>query len=319
MLALEIDRLTEIDDSIKDQLKQAGFNSIKDIVIRGPVQVAKSAEIAMEEAESICNKASFLLEQLGVIPNNISEASNNRLTLNKEYIKTGSSDLDSIFGGKGIETGSVTEFYGRSGSGKTQICQTLCVTVQQLCSHNKAMFIDTEGKFRPERIAQIAIARNLDSTKICMNIKYVRTLNSARQESILQNDLPSRLENDSNLKLLVVDSIIGHYRSEYSGPSMVPQRQHRLSKIMHLLQNIAQAYNVAVVITSQVQASFDQIGGSSDKPTGGNVMAHSSTFRIQLRGSNPDRLYAKLIKSPCFPMLDSRFAVDERGITDVEY
>jgi DNA repair protein RadA len=194
MLALEIDRLNGIDDSIKDQLKQAGFNSIKDIVIRGPVQVAKSAEIAMEEAESICNKASFLLEQLGVIPNNISEASNNRLTLNKEYIKTGSSDLDSIFGGKGIETGSVTEFYGRSGSGKTQICQTLCVTVQQLCSHNKAMFIDTEGKFRPERIAQIAIARNLDSTKICMNIKYVRTLNSARQESILQKDLPSQLE-----------------------------------------------------------------------------------------------------------------------------
>jgi hypothetical protein len=29
MLALEIDRLNEIDDSIKDQLKQAGFNSIK--------------------------------------------------------------------------------------------------------------------------------------------------------------------------------------------------------------------------------------------------------------------------------------------------
>ena len=130
MLALEIDRLNEIDDSIKDQLKQAGFKSIKDIVIRGPVQVAKSAEIAMEEAESICNKASFLLEQLGVIPNNISEARNNRLMLNKEYIKTGSPDLDNLFGGKGIETGSVTEFYGRSGSGKSQICQTLCVTGQ---------------------------------------------------------------------------------------------------------------------------------------------------------------------------------------------
>ena len=89
MLALEIDRLNEIDDSIKDQLKQAGFNSIKDIVIRGPVQVAKSAEIAMEEASSICNRASLLLEQLGIIPNSISK-SNNSLTFSKEYIKTGS-------------------------------------------------------------------------------------------------------------------------------------------------------------------------------------------------------------------------------------
>ena len=130
MLALEIDRLNEIDDSIKDQLKQAGFNSIKDIVIRGPVQVAKSAEIAMEEASSICNKASLLLEQLGIIPNNISEVGNNNSTFNKEYIKTGSTDLDSLFGGKGIETGAITEFYGHSGSGKTQICHTLCVTIQ---------------------------------------------------------------------------------------------------------------------------------------------------------------------------------------------
>ena len=120
----------EIDDSVKEQLKQAGFNSIKDIVIRGPVQVAKSAEIEIEEASSICNRASLLLEQLGVIPNNISEVSNNSLTLNKEYIKTGSADLDRLFGSKGIETGAITEFYGPSGSGKTQICHTLCVTVQ---------------------------------------------------------------------------------------------------------------------------------------------------------------------------------------------
>jgi DNA repair protein RadA len=78
MLTLEIDGFNEIDDSVKEQLKQAGFNSIKDIVIRGPVQVAKSAEIEIEEASSICNRASLLLERLGVIPNTISEASNNR-------------------------------------------------------------------------------------------------------------------------------------------------------------------------------------------------------------------------------------------------
>jgi hypothetical protein len=35
MLELEIDRLKEIDGSLKNQLKKAGFNSIKDIVIRG--------------------------------------------------------------------------------------------------------------------------------------------------------------------------------------------------------------------------------------------------------------------------------------------
>jgi DNA repair protein RadA len=135
------------------QLKEAGFNSIKDIVIRGPVEVAKSAQLTLEEAANVCNNASLLLEQQGVIPNNVPEVgnNNNNSISNKEYIKTGSAALDSLFGGKGIETGAITEFYGHSGSGKTQICLSLCVMVQKLHPDNKAIYIDTEGKFRPER------------------------------------------------------------------------------------------------------------------------------------------------------------------------
>ena len=101
MLELEIDRLKEIDGPLKNQLKKAGFNSIKDIVIRGPLEVAKSAELSLGEAARLCNNASLLLEQLGVIPNNISRPSNNNSATNKEYIKTGSVELDRLFGGKG--------------------------------------------------------------------------------------------------------------------------------------------------------------------------------------------------------------------------
>lgn len=251
MLTLEIDGFNEIDHLVKEQLKQAGFNSIKDIVIRGPVQVAKIAEIEIEEASSICNRASLLLEQLGVIPNNISEASNNRLSLNKEYIKTGSAELDILFGNKGIETGAVTEFYGPSGRGKTQVCHTLCVTVQQLHPDNKAIYIDTEGKFRPERIAQVAKEKGRDYRKVLSNIRSARTLNSSRLETILRQECSSHIAKERNMKLLVVDSITSHYRAEYAGYSMLSQRQHQLNKIMNLLQNMAQAhleFNYVVLI-----------------------------------------------------------------------
>src|SRR5215203_5393300 len=153
MLELEIDRLKEIDGSLKDQLKEAGLNSIKDIIIRGPVEVAKSAKISLGDAARVCNVASLLLERLGVIPNN---ACNNNSTTNKEYIKTGSVELDRLLGGKGVETGAITELYGHSGSGKTQTCLSLCVMVQQLHPDNKSIYIDTEGKFRPERLSRIA-------------------------------------------------------------------------------------------------------------------------------------------------------------------
>ena len=301
------------------QLKEAGFNSIKDIVIRGPVEVAKSAQLTLEEAANVCNNASLLLEQQGVIPNNVPEVgnNNNNSTSNKEYIKTGSAALDSLFGGKGIETGAITEFYGHSGSGKTQICLSLCVMVQKLHPDNKAIYIDTEGKFRPERIAEIAHKKEMDVGKSLHNIKVAPVLNSARLETLIQQDCSSAIAIDPQVKLLVVDSVISLYRAEYSDRSMLSQRQHQLLKIMRVLQNIAQAYNIAVVITNQIQTSPNELMNNSDKPIGGNVMAHSSTFRIQLRGSNPGKMWAKLMSSPCYPQGDIRFSINDMGIIDV--
>lgn len=55
----------------------------------------------------------------------------------------------------GMETGSITELYGEYRTGKTQLCHTLCVIcqlpIEQGGGEGKAMYIDTEGTFRPER------------------------------------------------------------------------------------------------------------------------------------------------------------------------
>ena len=63
-----------------------------------------------------------------------------------------------------METGSITEMYGEFRTGKTQLCHTLCVTCQlpvdQGGGEGKAMYIDTEGTFRPTRLVQIAEVRN---------------------------------------------------------------------------------------------------------------------------------------------------------------
>ena len=59
-----------------------------------------------------------------------------------------------------METGSITELYGEFRTGKTQLCHTLCVIcqlpIEQGGGEGKAMYIDTEGTFRPERLAQIS-------------------------------------------------------------------------------------------------------------------------------------------------------------------
>lgn len=315
MLELEIDRLEEIDGSLKDQLKEAGFKSIKDIVIRGPIEITKSAQLTLEEATRLCSNASLLLEQFGVIPNNISKSDNKNSTARKEYIKTGSVELDRLLGGKGVETGAITELYGSSCSGKTQICLSLCVMVQKLHPDNKAIYLDT-GKFRPERLYQIAQKKGLSSDRYLQNVRHVRVHNTARLETVIQQDCCSEIDKDSDVKLLVVDSIISLYRAEYGERSMLSQRQHQLLKVMHVLKNIADVHNIVVVITNQIQTTPNEWTGNSDIPLGGNVLAHTSTFRIRLSGSNPDNMWATMVSSPCYPQDVISFAIDESGIVD---
>ncbi len=71
------------------------------------------------------------------------------LLLTSERLTTGSKNLDDLFGGGGIETGAVTQLYGAPGSGKTQLCYTLCT---MLPSEFKAISIDTQSTFLQERI-----------------------------------------------------------------------------------------------------------------------------------------------------------------------
>jgi len=96
---------------------------------------------------------------------------------NVQYISTGCKALDDLLGG-GIETQAVTEFVGEFGAGKTQLCHQLCVMVQLPLEKGglnaKAVYIDTEGTFRPERIIQIAEYRELDPRQALRNIIYAR-------------------------------------------------------------------------------------------------------------------------------------------------
>jgi DNA repair protein RadA len=168
-----------------------------------------------------------------------------------ERISTGSINIDDILCG-GIETKAVTEFYGAPNSGKTQLCHTMCAIVPQDKSEGgvsgKSIYIDTEGTFRTERIATIAKARGFDLPMTIDRILTVQAEDSDQQERIV-DDIDSLLKAE-RYKLLVVDSPVTHYRSEYIGRANLPERQQRLYKFMRRLVEIARTYNIAVVVTN---------------------------------------------------------------------
>lgn len=88
----------------------------------------------------------------------------------------------------GIETGAITELFGEFRTGKTQLCHTLCVTCQLPISQGggegKALYIDTEGTFRPERLAPIAERFGLNPDDVMDNVAYARAYNTDHQSTV---------------------------------------------------------------------------------------------------------------------------------------
>jgi DNA repair protein RadA len=312
----DIDTLEEIGPATKTSLKEAGFRSIRDLVIRGPSDIAEATGIAIEKCTLLCNRAREILEDIGVFDKPFITANQIYEKRKSEYrITTGSKNLDELLGG-GIETRAITELYGEYGTGKTQICHTLCITAQQdenEYDKSRALYVDTENTFRPERIASIASARKIDPKIALENVIVAKAYNSSHQEVIIQES--PNVINLHNINIMIVDSIVSHYRAEFLGRSVLAERQQRINRLLHILLRIAETCKVAVVITNQIQSSPDAIFGDPNKATGGNVMAHTSTYRLYLKKAGKNRI-ARMVDSPYHSEREVLFVLNEQGIGD---
>ena len=313
---LALSKIEEIGPATEKRLKEAGFRSIRDLLVRGPVDIAEVTGMEMDDSVEICNRARLILEELGIIDKSFVTATS-LFSKRRDRISTGSKSFDDLLAG-GMETKAVTEVYGEFGTGKTQLCHTLCMMVQQSELAGgldaKALYIDTENTFRPERIVSIAEARGFDPHKSLENVIVAKAYNSAHQELIIEE--AGAVIEENNVRLLIVDSAVAHYRAEFLGRATLSERQQRLNKFMHILVRIADTYESAVLVTNQIQASPDAYFGDTVRPTGGNVVAHTSTYRIYLKRSGKNRI-ARMVDSPYHAEREIMFTLTDRGISDV--
>jgi DNA repair protein RadA len=296
------------------KLRRAGYTTIEAVAFAPVKELAKRGEMGADTAF----KANMLAREL-VDPGYVSALEILERRKNMKKCTTGSMLLNSILGG-GIETGAITEFIGEYGTGKTQICYTLSVTAQRPVVEGgldgKVAVIDTEGTFIPKRITQIAEARGYDPQEVLKNILIARAYNSDHQIILIEN-LPE-LCYEKGIKLVIVDSMIGHFRGEYIGRENLSERQQKLGRCLHSLLRLAEAFNLSVVITNQVQATPSVAYGDPNKPTGGHVMAHACTHRVYIRKGKGNTRLARVIDSPSLPEVKVRIALTEKGVEDAE-
>ncbi|MBI5635401.1 DNA repair and recombination protein RadA [Candidatus Micrarchaeota archaeon] len=170
--------------------------------------------------------------------------------------------------------------------------------------------------FRPERIQQIARASGLDPEKVLENIQVARSYNSDHQMLLVEK--ADNMIKEKNIKLIIIDSLMSAFRSDYMGRGTLAPRQQNLNKHLHSLQRLADIHNIAVYLTNQVMDRPDIMFGDPTAPVGGNIVAHQATYRVYLRRSKETRRIAKLVDSPSLPDGECIFTVTENGIGDVE-
>ena len=305
--------LPGVGDATLRKLKEAGIVSIRTLAMYPLRTLTNEVGLGIKTAEKLV-KAAQDVEKMGF--KSADRIWEKRKLLN--MLTTGSHNFDELLRG-GIEPGALTELYGEYRTGKTQLAHQLCVNVQLQYEvgglEGNALYIDSEGTFRPERIIQMASALDLDYNEVLKKITVGRAYNSDHQILLIRE--ASKIIEEKNIKLIIVDSLIGHFRSEYIGRGTLATRQQILNTHIHDLLRLSEVHEeLAVVFTNQVSSKPDVFYGNPTIHTGGHIVAHGSTIRIFLRKGKGEQRVAKVVDAPNIPESDTVFTITEDGIKD---
>ena len=298
------------------KLEAAGIYDLMGVAVLTPAQLSDTAGMSETVARKAIQASRSMME-MGFMSG--LEHEEKRKELN--HITTGSKNIDNLLGGKGIETKSITEAFGAFGSGKTQLALSLAVGVQlpeeQGGANGKAVYIDTEGTFRPSRVREFAEGIGANPEKVLKNILVARAFNSDHQ-MLLLDKVVEMIKDGEPVKLVIIDSLTAHFRAEYSGRGMLADRQQRLNRYLHNLMKVAEQNNLAVYVTNQVMSDPAQMFGDPTKAIGGNIVGHACTYRMYLRRGKKDSRICKLIDSPNLPDNATAFMIETNGLRDIE-
>lgn len=310
---IELEDLTGIGSSTAEKLRRAGINSVRELASMPVRELLERSELGEVKAEEATKSARDI-----VFPKVLTARDFLERRKNMPRLTTGTRNIDGLLDG-GIEPG-VTELIGAYGTGKTQLCMQLCVTVQ--FTKNKgglngaAFYIDTEDTFKPERLLQIAKRFEFEDDQLLDRVYSFRAINSDHQFEGLRE--ATHYIQEKSVKLLVVDSLTSHLRSEYPGRENLVLRQQRLNSFIHRLQRLVSMYDLIVIVTNQVLDVPEVIPGVRPaRPAGGNIVAHGSTFRLWLERTK-GKTRITCIDSPKHARRMTYVKLTEGGVEDAD-
>lgn len=199
-------------------------------------------------------------------------------------LKFGLESLDKkLFGG--MEVGSIVELYGSARGGKTFLCHQLAVRCQlpyeQGGLEGRVLWLDTEGSFKTTHIRANSVRWGLDPNVALGNISVAPIALSSQIEEY--RDQIQLMLAEGEFKMLIVDSLTGLFRAEYSGIGNLASRQYSINSLLNWMRRLGLATDAIFVYTNQVTTQISSYGGNPSAPVGGHVVAHASDYRFFTR------------------------------------
>jgi DNA repair protein RadA len=315
-LDLAVDQLEGVGAQTKKKLETFGVSSIVDICVRGSREITEITGVTKAKADAWVFQCQKIMEDIGRIrKSDMSVQELLEYQTNYPTLPTKCKELDELISG-GVKPEATYEVYGEYGSGKTQFCNSL--TAEAISMKKNVIWVDCEDTFRPNRIVEILLARELASTReeaieLLNHINYFYTPNTEQLMGTI-NALSSTLEQKHPI-LVIIDGAIGQFREEYLGRGTLADRQNQIARLMTHIKNISYYFRTTVIYTNQVQTDPSIMFGDPVKPIGGNVVGHAATYRMYFKKSGKRRI-ARMVDSPEHPQADAEFALTIKGIED---
>jgi DNA repair protein RadA len=336
----DLESLPGVGPATADKLVDAGFESYQAIAVASPSELSNTADVGESTSSDIINAARDAADIGGFETGSMVLERRQQIGKLSWQIP----EVDELLGG-GLETQSITEVYGEFGSGKSQVTHQMAVNVQLPPEHGglggSCIFVDSEDTFRPERIEDMLYGLDDEKLQATMDdreiegspddeaameellsdvldkIHVAKAFNSNHQILLAEKakELARDHEDDEYpVRLLCVDSLTAHFRAEYVGRGQLAERQQKLNKHLHDLMRIGDLYNTAVLVTNQVASNPDSYFGDPTQPIGGNILGHTSTFRIYLRKSKGDKRIVRLVDAPNLADGEAVMRVQDGGL-----
>lgn len=326
-----------------ERLVDSGFTDYQSIAVTHPSDLSDEVtKLGEQKAQNIIDQA-FDLGDFGGFRNGVQVKDEEE---NLGHISTQIPEIDEIMNG-GVRQGSITEVYGEFGAGKSQFTMQMSVNSQLQEEHGgvhgRVVFIDTEDTYRTHRIEQMVRGledeiiqsemehRGIEGTpddEEAMNalvedfldkVEYIQAFNSNHQVKIMKDNTDEVISDyqgsDYPVKMVIVDCVTTHFRAEYVGRGELADRQQRLRQHLQKLDQLIDAHDICGLITNQVSANPDgSFFGDPNEPIGGNIMGHTSDYRIKLnKHGSEDRLW-KIEDAPAIADLECKFIVTDEGL-----